>query len=73
MNKPKAGEPVPGYHMHAPRRGQMPVLRADSEAVERARELYEKDGIEISDSARVQATCSGTWVQAWVLVPNEET
>lgn len=38
--------------------------------VERARQLYESDALEIDDNSRVSVTENGFWVQAWVWVPD---
>lgn len=51
--------------------------QADNSAViDRARQMYancgHSDDIEIDSNAQVSETDDGTWVQAWVWVPNEE-
>lgn len=39
--------------------------------IERARELYGTDEIEIDEGAAASIGDSGTWVAAWVLVPTD--
>lgn len=46
---------------------------ADPALLKKARELYQEDGnVEIDDNAQSSVGDEGTWVQAWVFVPNEE-
>lgn len=39
--------------------------------IERARELYGTDDIEIDEGAALSPTDDGCWVAAWVYVPEE--
>ena len=40
--------------------------------VEKARELYQSDDIEIDDGAKLSETDDGAWVQAWVWVAYDD-
>jgi len=44
--------------------------RADAGLLAKANELHASDDIEIDDIAGTSAADNGTWVQAWVWVPN---
>lgn len=43
----------------------------DEKLIDRARELYANDDLEIDDDAVISASDDGCWVQAWVWVPTE--
>lgn len=45
---------------------------AESPLIERARELHQDEDTEIDDNASTSEADGGTWVQAWVWVPNDE-
>ncbi len=45
--------------------------RAGKELIRQARELYEIEDIQIDDSPPIDRVDMGTWVQAWVLVRDE--
>lgn len=40
--------------------------------IEKAREIFETDDIEIDDSPAVSVADDGVWVSAWVWVPSRE-
>lgn len=40
--------------------------------LERAKELYESDDLQIADDAKLSEGVEGVWVAAWVLVDSEE-
>lgn len=46
-------------------------MPTDVELIERARDLYTTDGLEIDSCAEVSHSDEGAWVQAWVFVPYE--
>lgn len=39
--------------------------------IERARDLYQDDELQIDDNAMVSPAGDGIWVQAWVWLPHE--
>ena len=47
-------------------------MNATAEQIQRARDEYQTDDINIDDDANVSPTESGVWVQAWVWLHNEE-
>lgn len=40
--------------------------------IQEARELYQDDLLQIDNDAKLSETEDGTWVQAWVWVPDPE-
>jgi hypothetical protein len=44
----------------------------DEHWINRARDSYECDDVQIDDDAKVSHGTDGTWVQAWVFVPTVE-
>lgn len=59
--------------------GDLVKLAADAFAataspalIEKARDLYQDDDCEIDDDASTSESDAGTWVQAWVFVPEGE-
>jgi hypothetical protein len=42
---------------------------ASPEEIERARELYGSDDVEIDENAKASRADSGTWIEAWVWLP----
>jgi hypothetical protein len=45
------------------------ILFATDAELDKARELYETDEVNIDGNAEVSPGSDGTWVQAWVLIP----
>jgi hypothetical protein len=43
-----------------------------AELVNRAREMYANDSLEVDQDAQVSVSSEGSWVQAWVWVPAED-
>jgi hypothetical protein len=47
------------------------AAQADDDLIEAARDLYQDDDCEIDDfGVSISESASGTWVSAWVFVPN---
>lgn len=50
------------------------TIYATEDEIKRARKLYQTDEIEIDDlNVKVSIAEGGTWIAAWVWLPNEET
>lgn len=49
------------------------AAQADDDLIEAARDLYQDDDCEIDDfGVSTSESAKGTWVSAWVFVPNED-
>ena len=47
-------------------------MMTEAEAVRRARAMYEADDLAIDDEPKTSPSDDGTWVAAWVWVPNKD-
>jgi len=47
-----------------------PLFATDAE-MDKAREMYQTDDIQIDENAEVSPSGDGTWIQAWVLIPGD--